>query len=333
MSRFLTICFRLSLNIYITPPLSIQASCTTSTTPNASNGTSIESMRSIQTPSPLTSVTPLSPAEHAYASPHADSGPASYEESDAALAAMLLQVGVQTRSGKKRAIEDAHGTDYIVAGPSKKAATRSSRAEVQCRSRRPPAKKAEASPPQPGPSRIVSKASATTSTLQPQISKPSIREGFTINSDGAMENDDAVELPPLGGTCHYKLSGKDGTVVDCNKTFEGGFAQKQMIHDHFAAHVAEMVNRRDARGGGTTKCFQCDNVQGLQTMVRHIETTHFGVQRWDCKHCDNSTKKTRMDKSTIQRHLAGCLKKVKVDNTIIAEEKGKQVKKRLGKKK
>lgn len=304
--------------------------CTTS---NATDTAPAES-----TPSPLTSVNPLSPAESAGAGSRIRSVPAPYEESDAALAAMISRVGVQTRAQArgKRAIDDVQAVnDVVLVRPSKKTATRSERAKLQRSSPRSSTKKAETVPPQPGPSRIsgVSETGATTSTSVPRVVKPTIREGFIVNADGAMENDDAIELPPLGGVCQYKLTKEDGTVAVCNETFEGGFSEKQKIRDHFAAHVSELVKLRGTSGSGIIKCFQCGKVQGLPTMVRHIETTHFGVQRWDCKHCDNLTTKTRMDKNTIQRHLAGCLSKRKATDSNTPDEKEKQAKKNSGRKK
>lgn len=317
--------------------LSIQASTTVSKTQNATDGMSSTSTTPLQISSPPTSASPPSPAEAADVTSRIERVPAPYEESDAALAALLLCVGVETRAQArgKRPIDDVQGVnDVVLARPSKKTATRSVRANLQRSSPRSSKKKAETIPPQAGPSRIsrVSDTGTTTSTSVPRGAKPSIREGFTINADGAMENDDAIELPPLAGVCQYKLTKEDGTFAVCNETFEGGFNEKQKIRDHFSAHVSELVKLRGTSRSGIVKCFQCDKVQGLPTMVRHIETTHFGVQRWDCKHCDNLTTKTRMDKNTIQRHLAGCLSKKKATNSNTQEEKEKKAKKNSGRK-
>lgn len=238
-----------------------------------------------------------------------------------------------SESDKKRPIKDVLGVDNDTDGrPVKKMTTRSARAPIRCSSPGPSTKKAV--PSQPVPSRTIrsDEVSATARTSAPNQAKASIRVGFIINDDGAMESEDAIELPPLGGACYYKHAREDGTIVACKTTFKGGFCEKKQIHDHFAAHVSELTKLRDAGGSGAaeSKCFQCDKKQGLQTMVRHIETTHFGVQRWDCKHCDNATRKTRMDKSTVERHLEVCLKRNKVEatntNTNTLKGKGKQAK-------
>lgn len=125
-----------------------------------------------------------------------------------------------------------------------------------------------------------------------------------------MENEHAIELPPLGGKCLYEKP-EENSIVVCNETLAGGFSQKTSIHNHIDAHVAELAKRLGVAKYGTSTvkagCFHCNEEPEFRTMVRHIETSHFGVQRWNCKHCDEKQKfKTRMDSTTVNRHIKTC---------------------------
>lgn len=208
----------------------------------------------------------------------------------------------------------------LTARPAKKMAVRSTRATVQRCSPGPSTQKAEIAPPQPGPSRAVNPGKKT-----------SIRDGYPVNDNGAMECPHAIELPPLGGTCLHEHTQEDGTIIACNKTFTSGFPQKKSIHNHIEGHVAEMARRLGINKYGASnvkaKCFHssCGKEQEFRIMVRHIETMHFGVQRWKCKHCpDNQNPKTRMDKTTVERHLKTCRNWRRVSSEVGSEEKGEK---------
>lgn len=318
----------LLLTIHRADHINLQVRTTPSTTPSSTRGPSMESTPPLYTPSPLAVIAPSPPKNiNLNIAAGLEPAPSSYMESDAVLAAMFSQVGVRTRAktrgtlGTKRANENiSEVDDDVFARPAKRMATRPVRAAARRRSTEPSPKEAEIAPPQAGPSRACEPGR-----------EASIRDGYPVNADGAMECLHAIELPPLGGTCLHESAQEDGTVVVCNKTFAGRFNQKKNIHNHIEGHVADLAKRLGVATYGTSQvkadCFHsgCGEKQEFRTMVRHIETKHYGVQRWNCKHCDEAqTPKTTMDRTTVKRHINTCTNWRKVAGANGQRKKGKK---------